>query len=125
MIFLTLDELLHVGWRALGTEPVVRDHGLLESALARPQSTFSGRDVYETLEVKAAALVHSVVTNHGLVDGDKRLGLSALIAFLGLNGRRLTMTNDGAYDLIDSIASGDLSDVNEIATLLVAGSAAY
>jgi len=53
------------------------------------------------------------------VDGNKRLGLAGLIAFLGLNGRRLTMTEDGAYDFIVQIAEGVLDDVETIAECLV------
>jgi death on curing protein len=53
-----------------------------------------------------------------LIDGNKRLALAAIIAFHGLNGRRLTMTNDAAYDLVIDIAAGDLDSVDEIAVLL-------
>jgi death on curing protein len=96
----------------------VRDHGLLEAALARPQTSVFGSDAYPTIEAKAAALVHSIVRNHALVDGNKRLGLSALLAFLGVNGWRLTMSNDEAYDFIMQIACGELREVDEIAARL-------
>jgi death on curing protein len=92
VIFLTAEELLFVAQRAIGAEVVVRDLGLLESAAARPQASAFGRDAYATLEERAAALVHSLVNNHALVDGNKRLGLAGLIAFLGVNGYRLTWT---------------------------------
>ena len=119
MIHLTYGELLHVARRAVAPDVVVRDAGLLGSALARPRASVLGADAYPTLEEKAAALVHSLVNNHGLVDGNKRLGLAGLIAFLGLNGRRLTMTEDGAYDFIVQIAEGVLDDVETIAECLV------
>jgi len=115
VIYLRYDELLYVAERAIAPDVVVRDHGLLESALARPQASVFGRDAYPTLMLKAAALTHSLVRNHGLVDGNKRLGLSGLIAFLGLNGMRLTWTNDEAYEFIVKIASGALDEVSEIA----------
>ena len=115
MIYLRYDELLYIAERAIAPDVVVRDHGLLESALARPQASVFGRDAYPTLMLKAAALTHSLVRNHGLVDGNKRLGLSGLIAFLGLNGMRLTWTNDEAYEFIVKIASGALDEVSEIA----------
>ncbi|WP_374946370.1 type II toxin-antitoxin system death-on-curing family toxin [Agreia sp.] len=124
MIYLRYDELLFVAERAIGDDVVVRDHGLLESALARPQASAFGRDAYPTLMLKAAALTHSLARNHGLVDGDKRLSLSALIAFLGLNGVRLTWTNDEAYEIIVAIASATLDDVGEIAERIERGSAA-
>ena len=118
MIYLTLPELLHVAERTLGPDYAVRDHGLLEAALARPQATAFGKDAYPDLEAKAAALLHSIARNHALIDGNKRLALTAVIAFCGLNGRRLTLTNDGAYDLVISVASGKLDTVEEIAAVL-------
>ena len=122
MIFLDLDELLYVAVRTLGAEPEVRDLGLLESALARPQASAFGQDPYPTIHEKAAALLHSVARNHALVDGNKRLALAAAIAFYGLNGMRLTLTNDEAYDLVIGVASGKLDDVRTIASVLEAGS---
>lgn len=122
MIFLDLDELLYVAVRTLGAEPEVRDLGLLESALARPQASAFGQDAYPTIHEKAAALLHSVARNHALVDGNKRLALAAAIAFYGINGMRLTLTNDEAYDLVIGVASGKLDDVRTIASVLEAGS---
>jgi death on curing protein len=114
VIYLTLPELLHVAQRVLGAEPAVRDIGLLESALARPQATAFGADAYPDLDVKAAALLHSLARNHALVDGNKRLALAGVIAFYGVNGRRLTLTNDEAYELVMAVADGALDDVEEI-----------
>ena len=118
MIYLTLPELLYIAERALGGEPQVRDYGLLESAAARPQSTAFGGDAYPDLDAKAAALLHSLARNHALVDGNKRLALAAVIAFYGLNGRRLTLTNDQAYDLVIDVAAGHLDSVDAIAARL-------
>jgi len=121
VIYLTLPELMHVAERTLGPEVPVRDHGLLESALARPQATAFGVDAYPSLEQKAAALLHSLARNHALVDGNKRVALGATIAFLGLNGRRLTLSNEEAYTLVMDVASGRLEDVSGIAELIKAG----
>jgi len=118
VIFLTLPELLHVAHRTLGPDYVVRDHGLLQAALARPRATVFGKDAYPTLDTKAAALLHSLARNRALLDGNERLALAALIAFYGLNGRRLTLTNDEAYDLVMKIASGQLDTVDEISVLI-------
>ena len=117
MIYLTLAELLYVAERTLGPDYAVRDYGLLEAAVARPQATVFGKDAYPDLDAKAAALLHSVARNHALIDGNKRLALSSIIAFYGLNGRRLTLTNDDAYDLVISVASGELDSVDEIAAV--------
>ena len=124
MIFLELDELLHVAFRTLGAEPKVRDVGLLESALARPQASAFGEDAYPTIHEKAAALLHSIARNHALVDGNKRLALAATIAFYGMNGMRLTLTNDEAYDLVIDVATGTLDDVRRIASVLEASTVA-
>jgi death on curing protein len=118
MIYLTLDELLLVAARVLGRDFEIRDPGLLESALARPRTTAFGRDAYLTLDEKAAALLHSLARNHALVDGNKRISLAGLIAFYGVNGRRLTLTNDEAYDLVIAVATGELDQVADIALIL-------
>ena len=121
MIYLDLDDLLHVAGAVLPSVDV-RDVGLLESALARPQASAFGSDAYPDLHTKAAALLHSVASNHGLVDGNKRLALAATIAFLGLNGWRLTLTNDEAYNLVIAVASGELVDLQAISDVLQTGS---
>jgi death-on-curing protein len=118
VIYLTLPELLHIAERVLGRGYSVRDYGLLEAALARPQATVFGKDAYPDLDAKAAALLHSVARNHALIDGNKRLALASLIAFYGLNGRRLTLTNEEAYDLVMSVATGELDTVDVIAGAL-------
>jgi death on curing protein len=118
VIFLDLDALLYVALRALGSEPEVRDRGLLESALARPQASAFGEAAYADIHEKAGALLHSLARNHALINGNKRLALAATIAFYGLNGMRLTFTNDQAYDLIIEVASGKLDDVPAIASVL-------
>lgn len=118
MIHLELPDLLYVAQRAIGGEVPVRDYGLLESALARPRSSAFGTEIYPSVHLKAAALAHSLVHNHALVDGNKRLTLGALVAFLGLNGLRLTWDNDDAYEFVMSLAEGDVDDVPTIAALL-------
>ncbi|GAB3107188.1 type II toxin-antitoxin system death-on-curing family toxin [Janibacter alkaliphilus] len=111
---LTVEELLHVAARVL-PEVQVRDVGLLEAAAARPRTSVMGADAYPTLDLRAAALAHSVARNHALVDGNKRLTLASVITVYGINGRRLTLTNDEAYDLIIAISTGELDDVDDIA----------
>ena len=114
VIYLSLRDVLVVAQRVLGAVEV-RDPGGLASAVARPQTSVFGEDAYATLNEKAAALAHSVARNHALVDGNKRLALANLIAFYGVNGRELTLTNEEAYDLIMDLATGDLADVGDIA----------
>ena len=121
MIYLDLDDLLHIAERALGHMAQVRDYGLLESALARPRATAFGEDAYPDIHHKAAALLHSLATNHALIDGNKRLALAATLAFYGTNGLRLTITNDEAYTLVMHVAAGQQSDIKQIAKLLQQG----
>jgi death on curing protein len=122
VIYLDLDDILYVAQRVLPTVEV-RDIGLLESALARPRATAYGAEAYRDLHAKAAALLHSVANDHALLDGNKRLALAAVVAFLGVNGHRLTVTNDEAYELVVAVAAGELRDVDVICEPLRAGSA--
>ena len=117
MLFLTTQEVLGIAERVI-PGCAVRDVGLVEAAVARPQASFAGQRVYPDAVRMAAALVESLVCNHALVDGDKRLGLACLIVFLRLNGHRLTMTNDQAYDLIYAVASRMMRSVDVIAAAL-------
>lgn len=96
----------------------IRDEGLLMSALGRPQTTLMGADAYASLELKAAALLHSTCLNHALVDGNKRLAALLCAIFLRMNGLELDLTNDELFDLTMAVASGDLRDVDQIAARL-------
>lgn len=85
----------------------VRDIGLLDSAAHRPGSSVFGADAYPTIHEKAAVLLESIVRNHPLVDGNKRLGWLAAYAFYGLNSLELEAPDDDAYVLIIDLASGE------------------
>lgn len=112
--YLDLEDLLEMAGLLLGTPPPVRDVGLLGAAAARPQTTVLGEDAYGTIFDKAAALLQSLVKNHPLIDGNKRLGWLATAVFLDLNGVDVTdASNDAVYDLIMKVAAGSL-DVDEI-----------
>jgi death-on-curing protein len=113
--YLTLEDLLGFV-RRLGIGPV-RDLGLLDSAVARPMSSAFGEDAYPTLELKAAALLHSIVTNHALVDGNKRLGWLATTVFLDTDGEPVELADDDAFQLVLAIAEGNL-DLEDIAVQL-------
>ena len=116
--YLTLEHLLRIADGAAGAEVVVRDIGLLESALGRPRATVFGEDAYPDVHTKAAALLHSVLRNHALVDGNKRLGWAATVVFLGINGHRVTAPDDEAFELVVAVAAGELTDVLTIAERL-------
>ena len=113
--YLDLEDLMCLV-RTLGVGPV-RDVGLLDSAAGRPRSSAFGEDAYPNLQLKAAALLHSVARNHALVDGNKRLAWLATVVFLDLNGRAPDLDDDTAFDLVIDAALGDVS-VEEIASRL-------
>lgn len=86
---------------------VVRDAGLLLSALARPETSLFGVDAYETLALKTAALMDSIVNNHPMVDGNKRSAWLAANIFVELNGFEFEAETDDAFDFILAIATSD------------------
>jgi death-on-curing protein len=116
--FLDASEVLRIADAILGQPAEVRDAGLLESAVARPAASMFGTEAYPTLDLKAAALLDSVVNNHALVDGNKRLGLIAVATFYELNGFDFDAPLDDVYDLVISVADGSNRDVPKIAALL-------
>ena len=104
--YLDLDDLIDLARALLGDPPPIRDVGLLGAAAARPQATAFGHDAYPDVTTKAAALLQSIVNNHALVDGNKRLGWLATAVFLELNGFNASkISNDDVYDLVSWIAS--------------------
>jgi death-on-curing protein len=116
--YLDLDDVLDLAELFLGPTPAIRDVGLLGSAVARPQTALSGADAYPDVWSKAAALLLSIVKNHALVDGNKRLGWLATAVFLDLNGIDVTpASNDDVYTLVTDVAGGDLT-VAEVAERL-------
>jgi death-on-curing protein len=117
--YLTLDDLLAVAQAYLRHPAEVGDYGLLESALARPQASVFGEDAYPTIHEKAAALLQSLVGNHALIDGNKRLGWTATRLFLELNDCRVRASTADIIALVLGVATGELSTVPKIAEQLV------
>ena len=105
--FLDLEDALDLARRLFGEPIPLRDVGLLGSAVARPRTTVLGEEAYPTLWLKAAALLHSVVNNHALVDGNKRLGWLCAAVFLELNHASVSAaSNDAVVELVVDVASG-------------------
>ena len=116
--FVDLDDLLDLARILLGDSPPIRDVGLLASAVARPQTTVGGEDAYPTIWLKAAALLQSVVGNHALVDGNKRLGWLSAAVFLEINDVSVAAaSNDDVYRLVMEIAQTGLA-LDDIAVRL-------
>ncbi len=105
--YLTLEDVLALV-EDLGVGPI-RDVGLLDSAVHRPQVTVFGNDAYPGIDEKAAVLLESLMRNHALVDGNRRIGWLATVVFYGLNGISLDAPDDDAYDLVINVASGTKS----------------
>ena len=112
---LDLEDLLVSATAVLGRPTDVRDVGILDAAVARTRATVYGEDAYPDLDMKSAALLHSIVTGHALVDGNKRLGWVSVRLFCRLNRRDLRAPADDAFDLVASIADGSLRHVPDIA----------
>lgn len=102
---------------AVGGRAEIRDLGLLASAAARPSTGFGDFEAYPSLDEKVAALMHSLVRNHALVDGNKRLGWTAAVVLYDLNGVELDAPDDEAYDTVIATATGEF-DVPELAERL-------
>lgn len=115
--YLDRDDVLVAAGAALGHIPAVADHGLLDSAVARPCATVFGVDAYPDLLTKAAALMQSLARNHPLVDGNKRTSWAAAWTFLTINGIPLALDFDvdAAEGLVLEVATGALESVETIA----------
>ena len=83
--------------------------------MARPRSSAFGVDAYPTIEIKAAALLHSLASNHPPVDGSKRLAWLATVVFLDLNELEPKLSDDEAFDVVWNVANGE-SDLTTIST---------
>lgn len=104
MTYLSVEDLLVLAGD-LGVGPL-RDLGLLESASHRPSASLWGTEAYPSLELKAAALLDSLVNSHPLVDGNERLGWLATAVFMDFNGKPIDAPDDEAYELVISLAAG-------------------
>jgi death on curing protein len=110
-LFLTLDEVVRIHRDQLdryGGLAGIRDLGLLRSALAMPSAGFGDQYAHEDLWAMAAAYVFHLVQNHPFVDGNKRVGLVAALAFLSLNGWWVEADPDELAALVWGVARGEV-----------------
>ena len=110
--YLSLEQVFNLHRRQLrlfGGAPGLRDRGALDSAVARPQMTFGGEDLYSEIEDKAAALMHSLVMNHPFVDGNKRVGAHGCVLLLMANGVELTFSSAELTAITLATARGEVS----------------
>jgi len=118
--YLTLEESLLAVRAVHGGDPLtyVRDTVLLQSALERPAATLFGRDAYPDIYAKGAALLHSLVRNHALLDGNKRTGWILCVLFFELNGHDERYDEDAMFDFILAVAAGEIEEIRDIARRL-------
>ena len=119
MRYLTVEEMLEVNAEVMGGGHALRDGGLLESAVVRPQASAFGVDAYPDLAGKAGAMLHSLVLNHDFVDGNKRTPVLATLVFIDLNGYVLRWDQDEALDFVLRLAMREISLDDVIAFLRV------
>lgn len=104
--YLELEDVVALAAILFGDPPPIRDMGLLGSAVARPRTSAFWQDAYPDILTKAAALLQSIVNNHALIDGNKRLGWLSTAVFLEVNGvKALRISNDDVYDFVIWVAA--------------------
>lgn len=112
MRYLNPEQVLFIHARLIaetGGEHGLRDLGLLQSAVSRPQAVFDGNELYPDIVHKAAALLDSLINNHPFVDGNKRTGITTTAMFLQMNEYSLTASNQDVVSFVLSIATGKQS----------------
>ncbi|WP_318210044.1 MULTISPECIES: type II toxin-antitoxin system death-on-curing family toxin [unclassified Streptomyces] len=114
-VYLSAEDVLAVAEHAVDDQAVVvRDAGLLESAVHRPSAAMFGEEAYPDLLDKAAALLQSLAINHPFLDGNKRTAWLSCVTFLAMNGVQLRPDIDAAERLVISVATGETDEVKVI-----------
>lgn len=114
MRYLSLQEVLSLHSLLIaqsGGSSGLRDRGALESAVAQPEASFGGEELYRDLASKAGALGHSLIQNHPFVDGNKRVGHAAMEVFLLLNDHEIDASVDEQEKVVIDVASGKVSRI--------------
>lgn len=111
MIILSKEQVLQLHTnliKATGGSDGIRDEGMLDSALNSPFQSFGGKELYPSIQAKAAQLCFGLVKNHAMIDGNKRLGTHVMLVFLALNGYELSYSQKELSDIILALASGEI-----------------
>ncbi|MGW2566848.1 type II toxin-antitoxin system death-on-curing family toxin [Streptomyces sp. NPDC001537] len=118
-VYLSAEDVLAIAELAVDDQNVVvRDAGLLESAVHRPSAAMFGQEAYTDLFDKAAALLQSLAINHPFVDGNKPTAWTSCVVFLAMNDVQLRPDIDAAERLVIGVATGNLDEVKVIAEAL-------
>ena len=111
MIKITVEKAIYLHniiSKEAGTDPSLRDIGLLESAIEGAYQTFGGEELYKTVEEKGAWLGYALISNHAFVDGNKRIGALIMLTFLELNGVKLNISDEELVRIILGVADGSI-----------------
>lgn len=111
MIVLSKEQILFMHQQLIdetGGLDGVRDESLLDSAINAPFQKFDGKDLFPTVQQKAARLCFGIIKNHAFIDGNKRIGTHTMLVFLALNGIEIDYTQKELYQIILDLASGKL-----------------
>ncbi|KUM68644.1 type II toxin-antitoxin system death-on-curing family toxin [Streptomyces griseorubiginosus] len=118
-VYLSAEDVLAIAHHAVDDQDVVvRDAGLLESAVHRPSASMFGQEAYTDLFDKAAALLQSLAINHPFLDGNKRTAWVSCVVFLALNDVQLRPDIDAAERLVIAVATGSVDEVKAISEAL-------
>lgn len=113
MIILSKEQVLklHASLiKATGGSLGIRDEGMLDMALNNPFQSFDGKELYPSIQAKAARLCFGLVKNHAMLDGNKRLGTHMMLVFLALNGYELSYSQKELSDIILALAFGNINE---------------
>lgn len=113
MIILSKEQILKIHTsliKVTGGSDGIRDEGMLDLALNNPFQSFGGKELYPSIQAKAARLCFGLVKNHAMLDGNKRLGAHVMLIFLALNGYELSYSQKELSDVILALASGDIGE---------------
>ena len=113
MIVLSTEQILKIHENLIdvtGGSVGIRDEGMLDLALNNPFQSFGGKELYPSIQAKAARLCFGLVKNHAMLDGNKRLGAHVMLVFLELNGYELLYGQKELSDVILALAAGDIGE---------------
>ncbi len=113
MIILSKEQVLKLHTsliKTTGGSDGILDEGMLDLTLNNPFQSFGGKELYPSIQAKAARLCFGLVRNHAMLDGNKRLGTHVMLVFLALNGYELYYSQKELSDVILALASGDIGE---------------
>ena len=121
MILLSREQAIYLHNKlinATGGIDGIRNEGLLDSALQAPFQVFGGEELYSSVPRKAGRLCYGLIQNHAFYDGNKRIGVYAMLVFLELNGMEIDCVDEELVALGLGVASGEMKDEDIVIWIL-------